>query len=77
MPKLVLRSNTTFTTEVSVRKSDAYSDSIYVRIDTITEPGGDIHTKELFLTPDELSALGKFFQKEADAVRSRKKQEVS
>lgn len=63
-------SNELFATEITVRESDPYSDSILIRV-LRTEAGDtdSVPCNEVFMSVDELEALGKFLVSQAAAIR--------
>jgi len=70
MSTLRVDSNPTFVTEVTVRESDKYSQSVYVKFDRHYVPEEIRGVDEMFMSVDELEDLAKFFLNEAKMIRS-------
>lgn len=62
-------SNETFATEVSVRRSDKYSDAVYVKFERHYVPEEIRGCNDMFLSPSELKELGLFFVEQAEKLR--------
>ena len=71
MTKHRLDSNKTFSTEVTVRESDKYSNSIYMRFDRRFTPDESRGCNEIFLTVEELEKFGKFLLEQANTFRTK------
>jgi hypothetical protein len=70
MSKFQLRPNTNFALDVSVRESDAYSESVYLRFEHCISPENISGMSEVFMTPLQLEMLGKFLIRRADEIRT-------
>lgn len=70
MSTIRISSNETFFTDVSVRESDKYTESVLVRFDRNHIPSQPAEYNEMFLTPLELEALGKFFISCAEEIKT-------
>ena len=71
MATLRIDSNETYKTEVTVRESDVHSENVYVNIQKFVI-GHDVKDcGEMFLTPDQLELLGRFFVRQADEIKSK------
>lgn len=68
MAKLVIDSNPTFTTDVEVRESDKYTESVFVSLKR-NFGNHEIATGELFLTASQLDQVGRFFLRQAEEIR--------
>ena len=70
MAQLRINSNDAFTIDATVRESDEYTESVYVRFDRhyVTEHIRGEH--EFFLTPVQLEQLGRFLLRQADEIRT-------
>jgi hypothetical protein len=55
--------------EVTVRESDEYTESVYVRLDRLF-PKERRGCNEMFLTPSDLEFLGRFLVRQADEIRT-------
>jgi hypothetical protein len=70
MAVLRINSNETFTVDITVRESDKYSESVYVRFDRNMVPEEVRGVSEMFLTPDELDKFGRFLVRQADEIKT-------
>ena len=71
MATLRIDSNETYKTEVTVRESDVHSENVYVNIQKFVI-GHDVKDcGEMFLTPEQLELLGRFFIRQADEIKSK------
>ena len=68
MAKLVIDSNPTFTTDVEVRESDKFTESVFVSLKR-NFGTTEIAAGELFLTPSQLDQIGRFFVRQAEEIR--------
>lgn len=69
MAQLRINANSTFTIDVTVRESDEYTESVYVRIDRHMVPEEIRGCNEMFLTPNQVELLGRFFMRQAEEIR--------
>lgn len=73
MAKLRIDNNETYVTEVTVRESDKYSEFAYVKFDRNMIPEEIRGCNEMFITPNQLELLGKFFVRQAEEIRQEKR----
>lgn len=69
MTTLQLKTNNSFSINASVRESDPYSESVYMKFEMDPVIGHSARMDEMFLTPDQLEELGKFLVQEAKTIR--------
>lgn len=72
MAKLRINGNGSLVTEVTVKESDTYSDFAYIRFDRSIVPENIRGCNEMFITPDQLELLGRFFVRQAEEIRQEK-----
>lgn len=70
MAQLRINANDTFTIDVTVRESDEYTESVYVRIDRHMVPEEIRGCNEMFLTPSQIDQLGRFLIRQADEIQT-------
>jgi len=70
MATLELNRNPNSTLNVSVRESDIYSETVYVKFEHIISPENIRDVNLMFITPTELELLGKFLIRQADEIRT-------
>lgn len=70
MSQLKINANEMFTIDVTVRESDEYTSSVFVKIERQYRPDSIHGCNEFFLTPAQLDVLGRFFIKQADEIRT-------
>jgi hypothetical protein len=70
MAQLRINANPTFTIDVTVRESDEYSESVYVKFDRHVLPEEIRGCSEMFLTPTQVEQLGRFLIRQADEIRT-------
>ena len=73
MSKLVIDSNSMFNIEVTCRESDKYTQNAYVKFVRNYLPENIRGVDEMFLTPDQLENLGRFFVRQAAEIRGEQK----
>jgi hypothetical protein len=67
-----LHINTTeqFSVDATVRESDKYSEDIFVKFTRGYSADDNTGCSEMFLTPNQLENLGRFFIRQADEIRT-------
>jgi hypothetical protein len=70
MSQLKIKANETFSIDVTVRESDKYTSSVFVKFERQFSPESIHGCDEFFLTPTQLHQLGQFFIKQADEIRT-------
>ena len=70
MSTLRIDSNECFSTEVTIRESDPYTKSVYVKFDRYYIPEEIRGCNEMFVTPSELERLARFMLRQADEIRT-------
>lgn len=73
MAKLRINGSGSLVTEVTVKESDTYSDFAYIKFDKSIVPENIRGCSEMFITPEQLELLGKFFIRQAEEIRQEKK----
>ncbi len=68
-----INSNDNYITEVSVAETDKYTNSVYLKFQRHYVPEEVRGVNEMFLTIDEFEQLAKFFQNEANNIRTKYK----
>jgi hypothetical protein len=71
MTTLQINNNPTFTSTVTVRESDKYTKDAYLKFERHDIPEGIRGCNEMFLTPDQLEALGNFLVGQAKEIRNQ------
>ena len=69
MTSFRIDSNDTYSTEVLVRESDKYTQSVYVKFERNYIPEEVRGVNEIFMTTDELENLGRFLCNQAAEIR--------
>lgn len=69
MSKLELNVNEMFALTAEARKSDDYSDNVFIKLTRNYKNGTVMPCGDMFLTPTQLELLGKYFIRQADEVR--------
>ncbi len=69
MTSFRIDSNDTFSTEVTVRESDKYTETVYVKFERHYIPEEIRGVNEMFFTPNQLELLGRFLCRQADEIR--------
>lgn len=69
MTSFRIDSNDTFSTEVTVRESDKYTEAVYVKFERHYIPEEIRGVDEMFFTPNQLELLGRFLCRQADEIR--------
>lgn len=69
MSILRIDGNDTFSTEVTVRESDKYTQAVYVKFERHYVPEEVRGVNEMFLTPNQLENLGHFMIRQAREIR--------
>ena len=77
MTSLRIDSNESFSTEVTVRESDKYSQAAYVKFERHYIPEEVRGVNEMFMTPNELETLGRFLCRQADEIRRQQNERKS
>ena len=72
MTQLKINTNEMFSLDVTVRESDDYTSSVFVKIERQFSPSSIHGCSEFFLSAAQLEALGKFFIKRADEIRTHR-----
>lgn len=72
MAKLRINGTGSLVTEVTVRESDIYSGFAYIKFDKSIVPENIRGCSEMFITPEQLELLGKFFIRQAEEIRQEK-----
>jgi len=70
MPQLQIDVNPMFTLDITVRESDQYTESVFVKFERNMDPGRIQGCNEMFITPDQLDQLGRFFIRQAKEITS-------
>jgi hypothetical protein len=68
MATLRLDTNNSFSINTTVRESDPYSESVFIKFEMEPTLGSIRRMDEMFLTPDELDRLGRFFIRQASEI---------
>lgn len=68
MAKLIIESNNSFNTEITVRESDEYTEAVFLKFERNYIPEKRSGVNEMFMTPDELDRIGRFFLRQADEI---------
>ncbi len=68
MATLRINSNDTFSIDITVRESDKYTESVYVRVDRYYAPEDVSGCNEFFLKSSELDRLGRFLILQAEEI---------
>ena len=74
MSQLKINANEMFTLDVTVRESDKYTSSVFVKIERQFSPDSIHGCSEFFLSAAQLDALGRFFIRQADEIRTNQAQ---
>jgi hypothetical protein len=70
MATQIIHANEDFTVDITVRESDPYTKSAYVKFELNYGFEKVQGTHELFLTPAQLELLGRFLVRQADEIRT-------
>jgi len=70
MALLKLETGSTFDIDVTVRESDEYSKSVFVKFERNYRPDSIHSCNDMFLSPVQLELLGKFLVRQADEIRT-------
>jgi len=70
MSQLQININPVVTLDVTVRESDKYTNSAYVKFEHHMSSVEIQGCNEMFLTPEQLDQLGRFLMHQADEIRS-------
>ena len=70
MAQLRINVNPTVTLDVTVRESDEYTESAYVKFEHHMSSEEIQGCNEMFLTPEQLDQLARFLMRQADEIRS-------
>ncbi len=70
MSQLQININPDVTLDVTVRESDKYTNSAYVKFEHHMSSGEIQGCNEMFLTPEQLDQLSRFLMRQADEIRS-------
>ncbi len=73
MATLRIDSNNNVSTEVTIRESDVYSESVFVKFEKICDGVESHGCNEMFLTPMQLDHLGRFLLRHAEEIRGLQK----
>ena len=71
MSKLELNVNEMFALTAEARKSDDYSDSVFVKLTRNYKNGTVMPCNDMFLTPTQLELLGRYFIRAAEEIRQQ------
>jgi len=70
MSQLQINVNPTIVLDVTVRESDVYTKSVYVKFEHQMESKDIEGCNEMFMTPSQLELIGNFFIRQANEIRS-------
>ena len=70
MAQLRINVNPTFTLDVTVRESDEYTNSAYLKFEHHMISEEIQGCNEMFITPEHLELIARFLQRQADEIRS-------